>query len=217
MPNHERMTRLLAGSALLWLIVGLLVAVYLEITYAGTVHQTFSEYVHTGQGARLAGVAMLAVGFASLAAAGSLWSAGGPKPAYWLILVWGIGLAVLAIFPQEPAGQALTWHGAIHRNAALAGLITLPWAGLLCARQWPILRPFSLASFALLLVFVCTFLVPGLRDISGITERLVLGADLGIIGVLIHRSLSGPSSARRSRRRHRRHRRPADPISAGNR
>ncbi|MFC0114694.1 DUF998 domain-containing protein [Kibdelosporangium aridum] len=195
---NERMTRLMAGSALLWMIVGLSVAVYLEIVYAGTVHQTFSEYVHTGQGARLAGVAMLAVGFSSLAAAGALWSAGGPKSAYWLILVWGIGLAVLAIFPQEPADQALTWHGAIHRYAALAGLITLPWAGLLLSRQWPVLRPFSIASFVMLALFVATFVVPGWRAYSGITERFVLGANLGIIGVLIKRLSAVPVAAVRT-------------------
>jgi hypothetical protein len=187
MPNNDRMIRLMAGSALLWMIVGLGVAIYLEIVCAGTIQQTFSEYVYTGQGSRLAGVAMLAVAFSSLAAAGALWCAGGPKPAYWLILVWGVGLVVLAIFPQEPAVQALTWHGAIHRYAALAGLITLPSAGLLCSRRWPILRPFSIGSFAFLVLFVVTFLVPGMRAYSGITERLVLGANLGIIGVLIRR------------------------------
>jgi hypothetical protein len=199
MPNNDRMTRLMAGSALLWMIVGLGVAIYLEIVYAGTIHQTFSEYVYTGQGARLAGVAMLAVAFSSLAAAGALWCAGGPKSAYWLILVWGIGLAVLAIFPQEPADQALTWHGAIHRYAALAGLITLPSAGLLCSRQWPILRPFSIASFAFLVLFVATFLLPGMRAYSGITERLVLGTNLGIIGVLIHRLSAGQGVVVRTR------------------
>lgn len=198
MPNNDRMTRLLAGSALLWMIVGLVVAIYLEIVYTGTVDQTFSEYVHTGQGARLAGVAMLAVAFSSLAAAGALWCAGGPKPAYWLILVWGIVLAILAIFPQEQADQALTWHGAIHRYAALAGLITLPSAGLLCSRQWPALRPFSIASFAFLVLFVATFLVPGMRAYSGITERLVLGANLGIIGVLIHRLSAGRAAVVRT-------------------
>jgi hypothetical protein len=198
MPNNDRMTRLMAGSALLWMIVGLGVAIYLEIAYAGTIHQTFSEYVHTGQGARLAGVAMLAVAFSSLAAAGALWCAGGPKPAYWLILVWGIGLAVLAIFPQEPAGQALTWHGAIHRYAALAGLITLPSAGLLCSQRWPVLRPFSIASFAFLVLFLATFLVPGMRAYSGATERLVLGANVGIIGVLIHRLLAGQDAVVRT-------------------
>ncbi|ALG06129.1 DUF998 domain-containing protein [Kibdelosporangium phytohabitans] len=189
---NERMTRLLAGSALLWMVVGISVAVYLEIVYAGTVHQTFSEYVHTGQGARLAGVAMLAVGFSSLAAAGALWSAGGPRSAYWLILVWGVGLAVLAIFPQEPADQALTWHGAIHRHAALAGLITLPLAGLLLSRQWPLLVPFSIVSFAALAVFVLTFVVPGWRGHSGIAERFVLGVDIGIVGVLIRRLIAVP-------------------------
>jgi len=200
MPNNERMTRLLAGSAVLWMVVGLVVAIYLEVVYAGTVHQTFSEYVYTGQGARLAGVAMLAIGFSSMAAAGALWCGGGPKPAYWLILVWGVGLAVLAIFPQEPADQALTWHGAIHRYAALAGLITLPSAGLLCARLWPVLRPFSIASFAFLVVFVATFLIPGMRIYSGITERLVLGANLGIIAVLVHRGSAGPVAAVRTAR-----------------
>nr|WP_042190536.1 DUF998 domain-containing protein [Kibdelosporangium sp. MJ126-NF4] len=189
---NERMTRLLAGSALLWMVVGIVVAIYLEIVYAGTVHQTFSEYVYTGQGARLAGIAMLAVGFSSLAAAGALWSAGGPRSAYWLILVWGIGLAVLAIFPQEPADQALTWHGAIHRYSALAGMLTLPLAGLLLSRQWPLLRPFSIASFVALAIFVSTFVVPGWRDYSGIAERFVLGMDVGIIGVLIRRLSAVP-------------------------
>ncbi|WP_168211365.1 DUF998 domain-containing protein [Actinosynnema sp. ALI-1.44] len=195
---NERMTRLMTGSALLWMVVGISVAIYLEIVCAGTVHQTFSEYVHTGQGARLAGVAMLAIGFASLAAAGALWSVGGPRSAYWLILVWGIGLAVLAIFPQEPADQALTWHGAIHRHAALAGLITLPLAGLLLSRQWPLLRPSCIASFVALVVFVLTFVVPGWRGYSGLVERFVLGVDIGIIAVLIRRLIAVPAAVFRT-------------------
>lgn len=194
---NQRTTRLLTGSALLWLIVGVSVAVYLEIVYAGTVRQTFSEYVYTGQGARLAGIAMLAIGFSSLAAAGALWSAGGSRAAYWLILVWGLGLAVLAIFPQEPADQALTWHGAIHRHAALAGMVTLPLAGLLLSRRWPLLRPFSIVSLGALVLFVLTFVVPGWRGHSGLVERFVLGADIGIVGVLIRQLSAAPVAVAR--------------------
>jgi hypothetical protein len=186
MQNPERMTRLLAGSALLWMIVGLTVAVYLEITYTDPVH-TFSEYVNTGQGARLTGVAMLGIGFSSLAAAGALWCSGGPKRAYWLLLVWGIGLAVLAVFPQEPPDDALTWHGAVHRYVALVALVALPSAAAVCSSRWPVLRGFGIAGFALLILFVTTMLVPQLHGYAGITERLLLATDVATIAVVIRR------------------------------
>ncbi|WP_158886809.1 DUF998 domain-containing protein [Amycolatopsis anabasis] len=192
MENPSAASRPLALSALIWSALGLGVALYLEICYADAVdqfRQTFSEYVYTEQGARLAGVAMLALGFAWLSAAGALRAARvpGARTACWLIVVWSAGLVVLALFPQEPADVPLTWHGAIHRHAALAGFVTLPIAAWRLRHLAPALRWLAVAALALLGLFVLTFL-PGaepLRDYSGLVERLLLGSHLAVLGVLL--------------------------------
>ncbi|KFU80580.1 hypothetical protein BB31_13520 [Amycolatopsis lurida NRRL 2430] len=171
-------------SALAWLAVGLVIAVYVEIVNAGAVDPlatTFSEYVHVGQGARLVGVAMLAVGFGALTIAGGVRLSG----AVWaarLVALFGVGLCVLAVFPQEPMDQPLTWHGAIHRYAALAAFTALPLAGLLLGE----VRRLSYAALAALGVFVATFLVDA-RGVSGGAERILLIFELALLVAFVRR------------------------------
>lgn len=119
----------------------------------------------------------------------------------------GIGLAVLAVFPQEPADVPLTWHGAIHRHAALAGFVTVPLACLLLARHWrgrrewrstiQALRWFAFAALVLLAVFVMTFLEPfNARSISGLVERLLLASHIALLAILGRRLVSADQAGR---------------------
>ncbi|MFJ8912078.1 DUF998 domain-containing protein [Amycolatopsis sp. NPDC102389] len=175
-------------SASAWLTAGVVIAIYVEIVNAGAVDPlatTFSEYVHVGQGARLVGVAMLATGFGALTVAAGVRLAG----AVWagrLVAVFGIGLCLLAVFPQEPMDQPLTWHGAIHRYVALAAFTALPVAGLaLGAARW-----LSFATLAALVVFVSTFLVDA-RAVSGLAERILLVLELALLVAFARRSRGG--------------------------
>lgn len=172
-------------SAFAWLLAGLVIAVYVEIVNAGAVDPlatTFSEYVHIGQGARLVGVAMLATGFGALTVAGGV-RLSGEVWAARLVAVFGIGLCVLAVFPQEPMDQPLTWHGAIHRHVALAAFAALPLAGLVLGAA----RRLSYAALAALVVFVGTFLVDA-RAVSGLAERILLILELALLVVFVRRT-----------------------------
>jgi hypothetical protein len=185
--------RFLARAALGWLVGGLAVAVYVEITGAAVedpVRATFSEYVHTEQGARLVGVAMLMVGFAALSVFGALGHQA--RHASRLVAVFGVGLVLLAVFPQEPADMPLTWHGAIHRYVALTAFVALPVAALLLRDR--VLRFLAVGSLATLAVFVATFVpATGARAYSGLAERVLLAADLVILVVMARRALRQPT------------------------
>lgn len=174
--------RFLARTAMACLLGGLAVALYVEITGATVedpIRSTFSEYVHTDQGARLVGVAMLLVGFAALSV-GALQHA---RPASRLVGTFGIGLVLLAVFPQEPADMPLTWHGAIHRYVALTAFVALPVAALLLHDR--VLRFLAVGSLTTLVVFVATFIpATELRAYSGLAERVLLAIDLIILVVM---------------------------------
>ena len=182
--------RFLARAAIAWLIGGLVVALYVEITGAAfedPVRATFSEYVHTEQGARLVGVAMLMVGFAALSVFGALSHLPAARQARHLVGVFGVGLVLLAVFPQEPADMPLTWHGTIHRYVALTAFVALPVAALLLRDR--LLRLLAVGSLTTLVVFVATFVpATGTRAYSGLVERVLLAADLVILVVMARRA-----------------------------
>jgi FtsH-binding integral membrane protein len=163
-----------------------------EITGASVedpIRSTFSEYVHTDQGARLVGVAMLLVGFAALSVAGALVR---KQQARWLIGTFGVGLVLLAVFPQEPADMPLTWHGAIHRYVALTAFIALPVAALLLNDR--VLRFLAVGSLTTLVVFVATFIpATETRAYSGLAERVLLAIDLVILVVMARHAAKRPA------------------------
>jgi len=181
--------RFLARAAIACLVGGLATAIYVEITGAAVedpVRSTFSEYVHTEQGARLVGVAMLMVGFAALSVVGALINQA--THASRLVGVFGVGLVLLAVFPQEPADMALTWHGAIHRYVALTAFVALPIAALLLRDR--VLRFLAVGSLTTLVVFVATFVpATGTRAYSGLAERVLLAVDLVILVVMARRAV----------------------------
>jgi len=173
-------------SAFGWLTAGLVIAIYVEVVVAvDPLATTFSEYVHVGQGARLVGVAMLATGFGGLTAAACVRLSGAVWPAR-LVAVFGLGLCLLAVFPQEPMDQPLTWHGAIHRYVALAAFVALPLGGLILGG----VRWLSCAVLAALVVFVSTFLLDA-HAVSGLAERILLVLELALLAVFVRRSRGG--------------------------
>lgn len=167
------------------LLAGVATALYVEITGASVedpIRSTFSEYIYTDQGARLVGVAMVLVGLAALSVSSALV----PPQARWLTGTFGIGLMLLAVFPQEPADMPLTWHGAIHRYVALTAFIALPAAALRLNDRT--LRFLAIGSLATLVIFVATFVpATGARAYSGLAERVLLAIDLVILLVMAKR------------------------------
>ncbi len=100
-----------------------------------------------------------------------------------LIVVFGIGLCMLAVFPQEPMDQPLTWHGAIHRYVALAAFTALPLAGLLLGQA----RRTSYAALAALVAFVGTFVFDA-RAVSGLAERILLVLELALLVAFVRQA-----------------------------
>ncbi|WP_433443562.1 DUF998 domain-containing protein [Nonomuraea sp. CA-141351] len=215
-----RLGRMLAGTSLAWVACALATAVASELGRPGRVDMigpTFSELIFTGLGARLVGITMLALAFASVCVVFALIDGRAPADRLSLtfIAAWTIGLVLAAIFPMTPVGAPPVWYDALHRYVALAGLVCLPLAGLRLARGfradpgWQRLaapvRVLSAASLVGVAAFLCTFIpvddpvwLLGARQYSGITERVPLAANtllLATLGAALRRrARPGPES-----------------------
>jgi hypothetical protein len=205
-PTPRTPAVMLAWTGVLWLACTLATAVVSELGRPGGVdliRPTFSELIFTSVGARLAGVSMVSLACASVCIAFALVCRQAPSErlALSLIAAWAGALVLAAGFPMAPAGGPTTWYDALHRYAAVVGLICLPVAGLRLARRfrtapdWQsnamLLRVFSVAGLAGTIAFLATFAsttapvwLYGARQYSGITERVTLVADIVLLAIL---------------------------------
>lgn len=108
-----------------------------------------------------------------------------------LLAVWGLGLVVAAVVPTDPLTTQLSGSAYVHRYASGAAFAALPAAGLVLSRRLatdppsPLrrLRALSWASLAgaVLMVYSAG---PGDRELIGLAERLLLGCEVALLGVL---------------------------------
>ncbi|UWZ40813.1 DUF998 domain-containing protein [Dactylosporangium roseum] len=103
-----------------------------------------------------------------------------------LFAVWCGGLLAAAVVPTDEPGLPLTTAGYVHRYASVAAFAALPAAGWLLSRH--VLRTRWVRSTALLSVFFALAMVwsaiPGDRVMIGLTERLLLAAETGLLVAL---------------------------------
>ncbi|RCG28593.1 DUF998 domain-containing protein [Sphaerisporangium album] len=224
-PARHGLARMAAYAGCLWIACTLATAVAAELGRPGgldLIRPTFSELIFTGPGARLVGLSMVSLAFASICVVFALAGLRAPtgRLAQALIAGWAGTLVVAAIFPMTPVGAPPVWHDTLHRYAALAGLVCLPVAGLRLARRFrddprwrpavALLRPLSAASLLGVAAFLATF-VPvdhplwllGARQYSGITERVPLAADLALLATLAGAVLRAAAPRRPGSRSHR--------------
>ncbi|MEU8776873.1 DUF998 domain-containing protein [Streptomyces sp. NPDC048606] len=110
-----------------------------------------------------------------------------------LLALWGLGLLVAAAVPTDPLVTDLGGPAYVHRYASVLAFLALPTAGLLLARRLGVdpgavrtarlLRGLSWA--ALIGAAVMAYLAgPGHRELIGLVERLLLGCEVVLLGVL---------------------------------
>ncbi|GII49338.1 hypothetical protein Psi02_57620 [Planotetraspora silvatica] len=205
-PNPRRLARMLAGVGSLWIACALATALAGELGRPGgidLIRPTFSELIFTNLGARLVGISMIALAFASICIAFALVDLRAPddRLAWVLFAGWTGALVMAAIFPMAPVGAPPIWHDTLHRYTALVGFVCLPVAGLRLARRFrtdprwqstvALVRLLSTASLLGIAAFVATFIpiddpmwLLGARQYSGIAERVPLVTNIALLATL---------------------------------
>lgn len=108
-----------------------------------------------------------------------------------LLAIWGAGLVLAAVVPTDPLTTQLTGSAYVHRYASVAAFAALPAAGLaLAGRLGPAaertvwwLRALSLLAVAGAGVMAYSA-GPGGRELIGLVERVMLGCEVIMLGVL---------------------------------
>ncbi|MEV7508552.1 DUF998 domain-containing protein [Streptomyces sp. NPDC091201] len=111
----------------------------------------------------------------------------------------GVGLVVAAVVPTDPLVAHVGGPALVHRYASIAAFVALPAAGLLLARRFEAddhargtarwLRALACAALAGA-VLMAYSAGPGGRELIGLVERLLLGCEvvlLGLLGRHVHR------------------------------
>jgi hypothetical protein len=155
---------------------------------------TISDYALSDRGGPVE-VAMLSLGLGSLALLAGMRGLRAPVPgaAAGLLAVWGVGLICSAIVPTDPIGMPLSPTGQFHRYASVAAFVALPAAAVLLSRRlatdtrWhglsAYLRWLAAASgVGLLALMYVAF--PGDRVMIGLVERVLVGVEVALVGVL---------------------------------
>jgi hypothetical protein len=101
--------------------------------------------------------------------------------ARWLLTAWAAGLTVATIFPTDPAGEATSFSGHVHRCAAAVMFVCLPAAGLLIARRFPVLTGIAVTATASSAAFLASHVSSGGSTVRGLTERLLFATLYGLL------------------------------------
>ncbi|MFG2299014.1 DUF998 domain-containing protein [Streptomyces sp. NPDC048603] len=110
-----------------------------------------------------------------------------------LLAVWGLGLVIAAVVPTDPLTDRLSGPALVHRYASIAAFTALPAAGLLLARRLGAdpraggtVRCLRLLSWAALggAAVMAYSAGPGGRELIGLVERVLLGCEVALLGVL---------------------------------
>jgi hypothetical protein len=162
--------------------------------YPDPLNLTISEYAALSGGG-VTQLAMASLGIASFALVAGLRAVKAPVgvTAERLMLVWSAALIVLAIVPNAAPGQVTELSAQVHRYVSAVAFVALPAAGaLMVARfsedeRWrAVARPvewLALAGgFGLLAMTYVT--LPGDGVLIGLVERVLLGTEIALVGVL---------------------------------
>lgn len=125
-----------------------------------------------------------------------------------LLGIWAAGTLLLALFPTDLAGERVTRHGAIHLLVAVIAFLCAAVGEIMISRRFAAdaaWRSFSrpALTLAVLTLIACLLtlgggIIPGLKHVPGLTERLFLGLALlwMLVVALRLRSLPATTEAR---------------------
>ncbi|MFB9879356.1 DUF998 domain-containing protein [Planobispora siamensis] len=167
--------------------------------YLDPLNLTISEYAVLDRGGATE-FAMLSLGVASFALVAGLRTAKAPvgTAAERLMLVWSGALVLIAVVPTTAPGLALDMGAQVHRYVSVLAFVAMPVAGALMVgrfagdERWrAVARPVEWLSLAggfgvLAITYVA---LPGDRVLIGLVERVLLGAEVALVGLLAVRLL----------------------------
>lgn len=155
------------------------------------VEETVSRFVNTGAG-WLVPLGLAAIGIAAAVLTAAVARTGTSRAGTWLLGIWSAGVLVAAIFPADPPGR---WDNpsaseTVHGLAAWAALLSFMVAAVLLTRAWPrdnLLAGVTVVVVVGMILFVVTLVdvmvARSLPPVVGVTERIVLAADLAWMGL----------------------------------
>ncbi|MEU8250063.1 DUF998 domain-containing protein [Nonomuraea sp. NPDC048916] len=194
MTAVKRLYPFIACLAIMFSVGAIVVGQLVPDPYLDPLNVTVSEYAVADRGG-VTEVAMVVLGLGSLALLGGLRAAGAPVRGVpeRLLMVWSGALVVAAVIPTTPIGADLTLTAQIHWYVSIAAFVSLPVAAALLVPRlaadadWkPVARVVEwLALAGGLGVLAITYVaLPGERVLIGLVERLLLGAEVALLGVL---------------------------------
>jgi len=153
--------------------------------------RTLSEYALSPSGWVFT-LSMLSMALGSALVLGAVWN--GWRRRRWLLVVWVIGLVVVAVVPTDPGGAETTVAGAVHATAASLAILALLIAEGATAFTVPGNRIFAGACA---LVVVAGLTLSSLYG-GGAGERVVVGAHIAwLLSIGGYRSAGGVGSDQR--------------------
>ncbi|WP_260478215.1 DUF998 domain-containing protein [Nonomuraea sp. WAC 01424] len=189
-----RLYPLVACASIVFSVVAILVGHFGPDPYLDPMNVTISEYAVTDRGG-VTEVAMAVLGIGSLALLAALRKMRAPIRGLpeKLLMVWSAALVVVAVIPTVPLGLDLDLAAQIHRYVSIAAFVSLPAAGALLVPRltadalWkPVARAVEWVALAAVFgVLAITYVaLPGERVMIGLVERLLLGAEVSLLGLL---------------------------------
>lgn len=194
MTSVKRLYPLIAFAAIAFSVVAVVIGQIVPDPYLDPMNVTISEYAVADRGG-VTEVAMAVLGLGSLVLMAGLRAAGAPVRGLpeWLMGVWSAALLVAAVIPTTPLGEDMTLTAQIHRYVSVAAFLALPAAGALLVprfaadERWKaIARPVEWLALAggFGLLAITYVALPGDRVLIGLVERVLLGAEVALLGVL---------------------------------
>ncbi|MEV4390656.1 DUF998 domain-containing protein [Nonomuraea sp. NPDC049607] len=189
-----RLYPLIACASIVFSVVAILVGHFGPDPYLDPMNVTISEYAVTDRGG-VTEVAMAVLGIGSLALLAALRRMGAPIRGLpeKLLIVWSAALVVAAVIPTVPLGLDLDLAAQVHRYVSIAAFVSLPAAGALLVPRltadvhWkPVARAVEWVALAggFGLLAITYVALPGERVMIGLVERLLLGAEVSLLGLL---------------------------------
>ncbi|WP_084779459.1 DUF998 domain-containing protein [Planobispora rosea] len=199
---------LIACAGILLAVVGAVVGQLDPDPYLDPLNLTVSEYAVLDRGGATE-FSMMALGVGSLALVAGLRMAQAPTGAVAerLMLVWSGALLLIAVVPTTAPGLAMDLGAQVHRYVSITAFTVMPVAGAMMAarfgrdERWrAVARPLEWLALAggFGLLAITYVALPGDRVLIGLVERVLLGTEVALVGVLAVRlaQLTWPRAAR---------------------
>ncbi|MFI6324586.1 DUF998 domain-containing protein [Nonomuraea sp. NPDC050556] len=194
MKQVRRTYPLIALGAIVFSVIAVVVGQFGPDSYLDPMNITISEYAVSDRGG-ITEVAMAVLGLGLLALLQGLRNAGAPIKGApeKLLMVWSVALIVAALVPTTPIGFDLDLTAQIHRYVSVAAFVSLPLAGAMLvprfnadARWKAVARPVEWLALAggFGLLAITYVAMPGDRVMIGLVERVLLGAEVALLGAL---------------------------------